>query len=182
MPWYELVKVVHFLGLIALFGSFVIYPRAGERLRTAANLADVRSWLGMLELTRGMFHGGVVMMLLSGAGMAAMRWRAPYPFVTVGLIALLFMWVVGSLTGLGHLRAIRAATPEGDGAVPAELSRIIRAARPWTMMFSVNLTALALLLIMTIKPGWAVSLAIAVAFAILGAVIGSTIVRRESSR
>jgi hypothetical protein len=35
MGWYEIAKVVHFMGLIALFGFFVVYARAGERLRAA---------------------------------------------------------------------------------------------------------------------------------------------------
>jgi hypothetical protein len=33
----------HFLGLISLFGAFVIYPRIGARLRATATVSEARS-------------------------------------------------------------------------------------------------------------------------------------------
>jgi uncharacterized membrane protein len=179
IPWYELIKVVHYLGLIALFGGFVIYPRAGSQLRAATTMSEVRSWLGMLELTRGMFHGGMAMMLLSGVGMVAMRWRGPIPFVTVGMITLLVMWIVFAIVGSRHLRAIRAATNDGAGPVPAELARTILRPRPWVTMFALNILALGVLFEMTLKLGWVGAIALVVGAAILGAAIGSAVLRRE---
>jgi hypothetical protein len=179
MPWYELAKVVHFMGLIALFGSFVIYPRAGPRLRAATTMDEVRGWLGMLDVTRGMFHGGAAMMLLSGVAMAAMRWRAPVPFVTVGMITLIVMWIVFAVIPNRHLRAIGAAVDDSTGLVPAELSRTILSPRPWATMFALNIVALGVLFEMTLKLGWVGAVALVVGAAILGAVIGGTVLRRE---
>jgi hypothetical protein len=179
MPWYELLKIVHFLGLIALFGCFVIYPRAGSRVRAATTMDEVRGWLGMLELTRGMFHGGAGMLLLSGIGMAAMRWRAPVPFVAVGMITLLAMWIVFAVSGNRHLRAIRAAVGDSTGPVPSDLSRTILNPRPWATMLALNIVALGVLFEMTLKLGWAGAVALVVGSAILGAVIGGAVVRRE---
>jgi small-conductance mechanosensitive channel len=179
MPWYELVKVVHFMGLIALFGSFVIYPRAGPRLRAATTMNEVRSWLGMLELTRGMFHGGAGMMLLSGVAMTAMRWRTPTPFVAVGMITLLVMWIVFAVIPNRHLRAIRAAVDDRTGPVPADVSRTILNARPWVTMFALNIVTLGVLFEMTLKLGWVGAVSLVVGAAILGAVIGVTVMRRE---
>jgi hypothetical protein len=176
---YELVKVVHYLGLIALFGCFVIYPRAGSRLRAATTMSEVRSWLGMLELTRGMFHGGAGMMLLSGVAMAAMRWRAPVPFVAVGMVTLLVMWIVFAVIPNRHLRAIRAAVDDRTGPVPGEVSRTILDGRPWVTIFALNIVALGVLFEMTLKLGWVGAVALVVGAAVLGAVIGVTVMRRE---
>ena len=181
MRWYELVKVVHFLGLIALFGSFVIYPRAGSRLRGAKTMDDVRNWLGMLELTRGMFHGGTAMLLLSGLGMAAMR-SVPFPVVTGGMVVtLLVMWIVFAMIPSRHLSAIRAATGDATGPVPAELTRTICNPRPWVTMFALNIVALGVLFEMTLKLGWVGAVALVLGSAVLGILLGRTVLRRERS-
>jgi hypothetical protein len=109
MGWYELAKVLHFLGLIALFGFFVLWPRAGVRLRAAATASEARSWLGLLEVARPMLPSGVVMLAVSGAAMAALRWRGAYPFRAVGFIVVLSIWAAWALVGARHLRAMRDA-------------------------------------------------------------------------
>jgi hypothetical protein len=73
MGWYEIAKVVHFMGFIALFGFFVVYARAGMRLRAATTLSEARTWLGMLEDARRMLPGAAVMFIVSGLTMAALR-------------------------------------------------------------------------------------------------------------
>src|SRR3954468_10007383 len=78
MPWYELVKVVHFLGFTALIGFFIIYSRAGPKLRAATDVKEVRTWLGLLAVAQPMVPGGAGMLTVSGLIMAWMRWRGPY--------------------------------------------------------------------------------------------------------
>ena len=179
MPWYQLLKAVHFMGLIALAGAFVIYPRAGAQLRSATTLQGARSWLGLLEATRGMFHGGAAMMLATGAAMTGMQWRAPHAFITVGMIALLLMWIGFSVTGSRHLRAIRAAIGSGDGPLSPSLAQLIRSPGPWRAMFAVNLSALGVLFEMTLKLGWGGAIALVLAFATLGLVVGTAVMRAD---
>ena len=182
MPWYQLLKAVHFMGLIALAGAIIIYPRAGAQLRSATTLHDARSWLGMLELTRGMFHGGAAMMLATGAAMAGIQWRAPHAFIAVGLITLLLMWIGFAVTGSRHLRAIRAAIGGGEGPLPTSLAELIRARGPWTAMFAVNLSSLGVLVEMTLKLGWGGAIALVLAFATLGLVAGVAVMRADQTR
>jgi hypothetical protein len=176
MPWYELVKAVHFFGLIALFGAFAIYVRASGHLRAADTLAKERAALGWLDATRGMLSGGTAMMLASGVVMVGLRWRGPIPFTTEGLVTLLLIWVV-SLINHRHLRDVAAAAPAADGPTTADLRAVILRPLPWTIMLARNTAALGVLLVMTLKTGWAVSVAIVVILTAIGAVVGRRLAR-----
>ncbi|HKO47175.1 MAG TPA: hypothetical protein VJV79_05600 [Polyangiaceae bacterium] len=179
MPWYELAKVVHFLGLIALFGFFVIYSRAGPRLRKAKDLAEVRVWLGLLDLAKPMMPGAGVMLIASGVTMGMLRWKGPYPFMMVGLITIAIIWTLAARIGGRHLGAMHAAAVAESGPVPPELSRIILDPKPWATLFALNTAALGVLIVMTTKLGWVGAVSVVLGLAILGALIGSRMVAGE---
>lgn len=179
MHWYEVVKLIHYLALIALFGAFVIYPRAGARLRASTTEAEARAWLGMLELTRGMVNGGAPMMVVSGGLMAWLRWRALYPFTAIGALTLTLAWILFVASPSRHLRLVRAALAQGEGEVPPNTARMISKPGPWTAMMSINLAVLGVLAEMTLKLGWTAGVALVAGAAVLGAVIARTILRRE---
>lgn len=179
MDWYQIAKVVHFMGLIALFGFFVIYSRAGTNLRASTTMSDARAWLRMLEATKGMLPGGAGMFLVSGFAMVAMRWRGPYPFVTIGFVVLLAIWIVGSLTRSRHLRAIRAVIGDAEGAVPASVRQVILDPVAWGSIATLNGATLGVLFVMTTKVGWVASIAIVVGLAALVGAILTRSVRRQ---
>jgi hypothetical protein len=179
MGWYELAKVLHFLGLIALFGFFVLWPRAGAKLRASASLPEARSWLGLLEVARPMLPSGIVMLAVSGAAMAALRWRGPYPFATIGLVAAALIWLTWALVGARHLRAMRAALAEGDGPLPAPAADVIRDPAPWGVTAALNGAALGVLFVMTTKLGWIASAAVVLALAALVGAAFTAGVRRQ---
>jgi hypothetical protein len=179
MGWYEIAKVVHFMGLIALFGFFVLYPRAGERLRAATSLDEVRSWLGMLDATRGMLPGAAGMFIVSGVAMSYLRWRGPYPFMIVGFVTLIVIVAVWSLVGARHLRAMRAATGDGSGPVPPALSSLILDPTPWGTVGALNGASLGVLFVMTTKLGWVPAIAVVLVLAALVGGIFTTMVRRR---
>ena len=178
MDWYQIAKVVHFMGLIALFGFFVIYARAGTKLRASTTLGDARAYLGMLEMTKGMLPGAAGMFLVSGIAMVGMRWRAPYPFVTVGFIVLVTLWIVGSLVGSRHLRAMRAVIGSADGPMPADAKRVILDPAAWGTIAALNGAALGVLFVMTTKVGWVAAIAIVLGIAALVGGIFTSNVRR----
>jgi hypothetical protein len=182
MPWYELTKILHYLGLIALFGFFVIYSRAAPRVRAATTINDLRPWLGLLEAAQPMFPGGAAILLVSGLIMTALRWRGPYPFIAVGLVTLVLIGIASAFTARRHLRLIRAGVPANDGPVSDQLSAIILNPRPWAIQLAGNGAALGVLFVMTLKRGWAGSIAIVVIAALIAGVAGSSIVRRERDR
>ena len=178
MGWYEIAKVVHFMGMIALFGFFVLYARAGTRLRAATTLHDVRVWLGMLDAARGMIPGAATMFTLSGVTMAYLRWRGPFPFMIVGFVTLVVIAALWSLVGARHLRAIRNAAGDGDGPVPAELSRLILDPVPWGTVGALNGASLGVLFVMTTKLGWVPAIAVVLLLATIVGTVFTTIVSR----
>src|SRR5688572_18991 len=121
MKWYELVKIAHYMGLVPMTAAMIFYPRIGERLRSANTLAEARKWLGLLELTPGMFFGGTTMLLVSGLGMVGMRWRTPYPFYVIGLVVLVGIMLGFIFVQARHLKAVRTRIGEGDGPVGDDL-------------------------------------------------------------
>jgi hypothetical protein len=181
MPWYELAKILHFMGLVSMAGYSVFYARIGPRLRGATTVGDARTWLGLLRVARGMFHGGAGMLLVSGIVMVAMRWRGSFPFATIGMITLLVMWLAGTVAGR-HLRAINSVLPTTDGPVSPALRAILLRPGPWTVGFATNLATLGVLFVMTLKPGWGVATGIVAAMAAIGAAIGRAAAQREGSR
>jgi hypothetical protein len=182
MGWYEIAKLVHFMALIALFGFFVIHARAGSALRGATTLSETRTWLGMLDATRGMLPGGAVMFLLSGIAMAALRWRGPYPFITVGMVTLLAIWITWAFVGPRHLRAIRAVVGEGEGPVSSTLARVILDPARWGTIGALNGAALGVLVVMTLKLDWLWSVVAVVVLATLVGSIFTANVRRQRAR
>jgi hypothetical protein len=179
MGWYEIAKVVHFMGLIALFGFFVVYARAGERLRAAPTLGEARAWLAMLEGTRGMLPGAAGMFIVSGAAMAWLRWRGAYPFMVVGLATLVVIVAAWMLVGARHLRVLRDAIGEREGPVPATLARAILDPAPWGTIGALNGASLGVLFVMTTKLGWVAAIAVVVLLAALVGGIFTTLVRRR---
>ena len=179
MGWYELAKVVHFMGLIALFGFFVVYARAGERLRAASSLAEARLWLEMLQATRGMLPGGAGMFIVSGSVMAALRWRGPYPFMVVGFVALLVIVAVWAIVGARHLRAMHAAVGDAEGPVSLAIARTILDPAPWGTVGALNGASLGVLFVMTTKVGWVAAIATVILASTLVGGIFTLLVRRR---
>jgi hypothetical protein len=63
MSLYSLALFIHLLGLIAVFGAFVLLQNAGRRLRGVTTWQEARPWLDLLRSINGMVAGGLIMML-----------------------------------------------------------------------------------------------------------------------
>jgi hypothetical protein len=178
MRWYELAKIVHFMGLVALFGFFMINMRFSMQLRAATQLTDVRTWLGVLQGARGALHGGSGLLLISGVAMIALRWRGRFPFAAIGLVTLLLIWAL-SVVGGRHLRSIHAALPSGNGPIPDNLRTMILTPRPWAVTAAMNGATAGVLLMMTWKPGWTGAAATVLLTSAAGAMVGNASIRRQ---
>lgn len=162
MDWYQLVKIVHFMGLIALFGFFILYARAGGRVRAAVTTREALPWLELLEVARPMLPSGIVMLAVSGALMGWLRWRGAYPFMAVGLVTALAIWLAWAGVGARHLRAIRAVLGDAEGTIAPRAADVLRDPARWGVMGAINGAALGALVVMTLKLGWVGSIAIVV--------------------
>jgi hypothetical protein len=180
MRWYEVAKIVHFMGLAALFGFFMINLRFGAQLREATQLSDVRTWLGVLQKARGALHGGSGLLLISGVVMIGLRWRGRFPFATVGMVTLLAIWAL-SIVGGRHLRSINDAIPSGNGPIPDTLRAVILSPRPWAVTAAMNGAAAGVLFVMTWKPEWVGAVATVLLTSAAGAMIGNASIRRRTT-
>jgi hypothetical protein len=179
MNWYTIAKFVHFLGVIALFGSFVISARAGTRLRAATTTTEIRTWLDMIEATRPMVEGGAGMLLVSGLTMSLLRWRGAFPFIAVGLVVLIVIGMMSATIVRSHLASIRRYV--SDGNVPSDdLMLAIHNPAIWSLRFALNAGALGVVFVMTTKPGWIVASAIVVVAATIGALVGQRLAGQRS--
>jgi hypothetical protein len=178
MKWYELVKVIHYMGLIPMTAAMIFYPRLGERIRSATTLAEARRWLALLELTPGMFFGGSTMLLLSGLGMIWMRWRVMYAFYVIGLVVLVVIMLGFGSVQVRHLKEMRARIGEGEGPISDDVARLIRKPGPWSMILAMNFAAIGVLFEMTLKLGWMGGIALVVAGAAIGSAVGASTARK----
>ena len=177
---YNLALFIHFIGLISVFGGFVIVARAGSRLRAASDMDQVRTWLALLTTTGPMFGAGYGMLLLSGIYMTATRWRGAHPWLVVAVLSLLVIWIVGGVIVGRHVRAMNvAAAAETRASVSRELAVQIANPSLWRTVGALNGIAMGVVLIMTVKPGWLGSLAVALIAAGIGAALGAATTRRD---
>jgi predicted integral membrane protein DUF2269 len=171
MLLYNIALFVHLLGLVTLFAAFALYLRAGARLRTAISIDQARSWLDLLESTNPMFPAGLMLLLASGVYMMVTRWRPPPPWIVVGLVGLVAITVIGGIVSSRQLRTIRAAASADQHSISAELERAIAMRAPWLITNALNGAAVGIVWVMTIKPGWAGSVAAVAIGTALGAFV-----------
>ena len=179
---YNIALFIHFVGLISVFGGFVIVARAGSRLRAATDMEQVRTWLALLTTTGPMFGAGYGMLLLSGIYMMATRWRGAHPWLIVAMLSLLAIWIVGGAILGRRVRAMNAAAAETKGSISGELALQIANPSLWRTVGTLNGLAMGVVFVMTIKPGWLVSLSVAAIAAAIGAAVGAASARSAPRR
>src|SRR5436190_10058573 len=102
---YLIAFFVHMVGVVNLFGGFILLNQAGVQYRRAATWEAARSFLTMLQFAPGMLIGGALILLASGAYMASTRWSMGAPWVTVGMLSSLLAFALAIFVlgpGLGR--------------------------------------------------------------------------------
>ena len=177
MPWYELTKVLHFLGLISFIGFFIILTRVGIALRAAKTTREVRTLATMLDGARPMLPSGSALLLVSGVIMTGMRWRAPYAFAIGGLATLLVITPIAMIGIKRLLATIRAAIGEHDVGLNDAMRAAINTPSQWGAVLACNTAAVGVFLSMTIKPPWPWVTGFIVVLATIGWFAGSRVAR-----
>jgi len=175
---YNIALFIHFVGLISVFGGFVIVARAAPRLRAATDIEQVRTWLALLTTTGPMFGAGYGMLGLSGIYMTAVRWRAAHPWLIVAMVSLLAFFIVGGAIIGRRVRAMNEAAAATRGSISGELALQIADSSLWRTVGALNGLAMGVVFVMTVKPGWLASISVAVIAAVTGALVGVATARR----
>jgi hypothetical protein len=181
MNLYTVSLFVHMIGLISLFGGFVLLQNSGRRLRAATTWEDARPWLDLLQPISGMLLGGGVLVLASGLSMARQQWTYATPWVVVGMIAALLAISVGPLAIGRRLLAIRRVAGNSRGVLSPEGRAMLSSASLWSSIFAMNGLMIGVVWLMSTKPGWTASIAIPLTLAVIGAAIGVRLGGRQAA-
>ena len=182
MDLYPIAFLIHMMGLISVLGGQILHQHLGDRLRAASDWQDVRLWLGLLSVLRGMSLGGTVMLFLSGLYMVWDRWTFSLPWISIGFAVVIVFPIIGArVIGAGFARIGKEAASAQGPLDDASRARLL-APQLWIPAFAMNFALMGVVWLMGAKPGWIGSIAIPVAAAALGAFIGAKVTRRPSPR
>ena len=182
MNLYNISLFVHMIGLIALFGGFVILQQAGARLRRAATWQVARTWLELLRLAPSMLIAGTVFMLASGLVMTRVQWTFMTPWVLVAMVIAVMFVVLGVLVVGRSLTRIGRASRESEGPISGQARTLLAAPVLWSTLLGMNGAALGVVWLMTTKPGWGGSIGIPLVLTVLGSFSGLALARSRRSQ
>lgn len=175
MLLYDVAVFVHIMGVVSLFGGLILFQHAGARLRRARTWEDARLCLAFLTTVPGMMFGGPLFLLVSGLYMAKARWTFEAPWIAVGMIAVVAALVIGGLVTLPAVRRLSRVAGDRVGPV-ADADRVqITSSAMWPAMFMVNGVALAMVWVMSTKPGWVVSAGLPLVLGAIGLAAGMAV-------
>jgi hypothetical protein len=172
MRLYAVAMTVHVLGIVALFGAFVLLHRVGPPLRRAARYEEARPWAAVLHDMRLAMPSGAAMLLLSGGYLAARLGPRPPVWVLVAMGRVLFIGAVSLAVVTRYVNAVHRAVAAGEGPLGAEAARAI--ARPGVVpwLAAANGAALGTIWLMTARPGLVESLLVVGVATVAGALAG----------
>ena len=176
---YEMALFIHMLGLITLFIGFGILQRAGLRVRRAKTSNEAGQWLEFMRPVGRMLPSGTAMLFLSGVYMMDQAWTLETPWIAVGLVSVILLGV-GSIILTRCVRALEKHLGRGrTWALAPGGAREVQHSVLWTTATTLNALALAVVLVMSFKPGWTASVGIALAGILVGACAGPIVARKE---
>ena len=160
MTAYQIALFVHLLALLAATAASAIVHFAASRRATAPTLRASMEWGSVIGATARVFPVAVLVLVATGAYMVSGRWGWSAGWVDAGLTGALLLLVSGAILGkrgAAEARANAERLREAGGelpndAVPDRVARLLSDANTGL--------ALAIVLVMTVKPGLAGSLAV----------------------
>jgi hypothetical protein len=168
---YSVSLFVHVLGAAGLFVALGLEWAALRGLLQATTAPEARGWLGLFPILRRIYPWTFVAILTSGVYMMVVEW-AERPWIILGLLAMLALPPVGAVMTGRRMRRIVPALEDVPGALEPEIrTRLADPALRLSLRLRVGL-AVAIVFLMTVKPGWIGSLIAIIALTGLGALIG----------
>ena len=170
---YKIALFMHICGVLGLFAGIGIELVGAIGFRGARTVDQVRTNARVVKVTVALFPAATVVVISAGVYMALTQWSFRTPFVVVGLITLLVIVALGAtIQGKQWQMVEKAADGLPNGPVPESLGRLINDPVAWSSMAGGVFGALAVVFLMTIKPGWAAAIAIAVVAYAVGGLAG----------
>jgi hypothetical protein len=171
MTIYSVVLFLHVTAALGLGAALGIEWTGTLRLRAAATPAEARGWAGALRPLRMIGMPSLLVLLLSGGYMTATTW-GPRPWISTALLALVLLGILGGGVTGRRMRALGAALrPERDRFDAATRRRLLDPAL-LVSLYLRSTTLAAIILLMTVRPGWIGSAAVLAGAIVLGLGVG----------
>jgi hypothetical protein len=180
MTLYSAALFLHVVGALLLFTAVSLEGIGLRQVRRASTPEQVRDAAGIAGLARTVGPASLVGIALPGLYMTATSWGWA-PWILVGLVSWLLVGVSGAVNGI-RLASIGRAAPAGGQPLSAELSARIGDPLLVTLWLMRAAIVLALVYLMTVKPGVVEALLAVVAAAAVGLVASLPTWRRAGPR
>jgi uncharacterized membrane protein len=177
MDLYHLALFAHIIGAIPVVGMGFVSPLILGGLRRSETVAQFREWGGVLQKMSKVTGMAAAVVFVSGLYMGLTQHSFAQGWLAVSLVLFIVNGVLAGGMLDKHLAKIMEATGDAEsGPVPAEASGLATAPKIHTIEAVALGNDLAIVFLMTNKPGWSGALLVAAA----GLAIAAGIVARHA--
>ena len=152
MTNYTLVLFFHFVGLTALFAGYGLEWIITSLLRRATSSGEVRSLLGVYRKSLPISGPGLLILILSGGYLAQFSGGMKQGWISASSLGIVLALGMGFVLILPRVKTIRAALPEGNAALPANVTSLLQAGALPALIRVRVFVALGIIYLMTVKP------------------------------
>ena len=175
MDLYHLVLFAHIIGAVVVVGSSFVSPLLMGGIRRAATVDRYRDWVDVMQKISRVTGMSAGVVFLSGLYMGLTAHSFSQGWLAVSLV----LFVVNGILAGGmlskHLEAMAEAAGDApDGPVPQEAARLAASPRAHAIEGIAFGNDLAIVFLMTNKPGWTAALLVAA----VGVAIGAAMIAR----
>lgn len=169
MTLYELMLLAHILGAVVVVGGSLVGPLLMRRLRAASSVASLRAVAGVAQALSKLAGPSAGVVLVAGVVMVVLDWSFGDGWILVSLALFAVSGVLAVAVAepvLKRVVALAETTP--DGPVTPEIRAAVhdqKLAGAHNTLVAVDIAIVAL---MTLKPGLAASVGIGVAAIAVG--------------
>jgi uncharacterized membrane protein len=184
---YNFALFLHLVGVVVLVGSVTTTLLTTLRVQTAGSVAELRTLTSVTKRIEAFIAPGMVLIIVTGLYLVSQHgyhgsipWTAGW--VDTALFIAVLLTVIGRTVEAKDAKRLHAAIDSApDGTPPDDLRTLQLAASPIYSVFFGTSQVVALLYLMTNRPGLAASIA-ACAIAAIASVIAATIRLRTVRR
>jgi Predicted integral membrane protein (DUF2269) len=157
---YRIVLFVHLLALLVLTGAISVIGVSYFRLRAAQSLQDAVPWAALAGRTGWLFPVSIIGLFASGAYLTNDSWTWSTPWIDVSIAGIVLIAAQGpSVAGPATKQLDRALREHGPGPLDERTLRLARAPALWFVVLVNPAIVLAIIWVMTVKPGAAGAIA-----------------------
>lgn len=157
MTFYSFALFLHIVGALGLFIAIGLEWTSLWYLRRAMTTEQAREWLNVFGLIRWIGAVSLVAILIPGFYMTATVWGG-VAWIGLSLAALILIAVLGAVLTGRRMAAIGPAVAREKGPVSPALHQRLHDPLLWASIQTRAAIALAIVFLMTVKPGLGASL------------------------